>query len=142
MADWEAPLVFKGDSDIPLSDNSWHSPDDDMIRKLRDVVLKKSDGQIADDMPAALKEEWRIYRQRLRDIPADWLKVPNKYINWPQAPDGEMPDRIVTDRMLDEETGLDPHPIIRVAERTAADNDAINQLVPIEGIDETEDDLL
>ena len=96
---------------------------------------------MASDMPAALKKEWETYRQKLRDIPADWLKVPNQYINWPQAPDGEYPDILITEPAL-EEDGTNPHPVIRIADRTAADNDAINQLVPIDGIDETEDDLL
>ncbi len=46
-------------------DKTW-----DMVREHRNGVLQNSDGQIAEDMPAALKEEWKVYRQQLRDLPS------------------------------------------------------------------------
>ena len=39
------------------------------VRKHRDSVLSNSDGQIAEDMPDALKDQWKAYRQSLRDLP-------------------------------------------------------------------------
>ncbi len=41
----------------------------DDIRKHRDMMLRLSDGQLADDMPLDLQEEWKEYRQKLRDLP-------------------------------------------------------------------------
>ena len=144
VADYTKPLVFRGDSVLLQKGeetNRYHVPDDSMIRGLRNSRLNASDGKVADDMPAALKKEWEDYRQKLRDIPQDWAAVPNKLIKYPTAPDGEYPDLDIATPVLDE-NGTNPHPVIRIADRTAADNDAINQLVPIAGIDETEDDLL
>jgi hypothetical protein len=42
----------------------------DDVRAHRDKLLSSSDGQIAIDAPEALQELYRIYRQRLRDLPA------------------------------------------------------------------------
>jgi len=42
----------------------------DVVRTHRDRVLKNSDGAIAEDMPEAMKLEWKAYRQKLRDFPA------------------------------------------------------------------------
>ena len=39
------------------------------VRAHRNNVLANSDGQIAEDMPDALKEKWKTYRQQLRDLP-------------------------------------------------------------------------
>jgi hypothetical protein len=39
------------------------------IRRHRDMMLSLSDGQIAEDMPQSLKDEWMEYRQKLRDLP-------------------------------------------------------------------------
>lgn len=46
-------------------DKTW-----DVVREHRDRVLKNSDGAIAEDMPEAMKNEWKAYRQKLRDYPA------------------------------------------------------------------------
>ena len=84
-------------------------------------------------MPADTKQKWLDYRQKLRDVPADWADVPNHFIKWPEDPDGEYHNEPEND---------DEVPVIMVGERTAADNDAIRQLVDYAGIDETESDLL
>lgn len=49
------------DKDQPLT---WND-----IRKHRDQLLSNSDGQIAEDMPQSLKDDWVEYRQKLRDLP-------------------------------------------------------------------------
>lgn len=41
----------------------------DVLRDKRDRFLQASDGQIAPDMPESLQEEWKAYRQALRDYP-------------------------------------------------------------------------
>ena len=123
--DYTQPLKFRTD---------YRRYDDDFIRKERNAKLKESDGRIADDMPADLKAEWEAYRQKLRDIPADWSAVPNHLIMFPQAPDGEYDDKYVKNE--------DPeHEVTLISARTAADNDAIGQLIPIAGIDEDESSL-
>ena len=41
------------------------------IREHRNKILALSDGQLAEDMPQSLKDEWIAYRQKLRDLPAE-----------------------------------------------------------------------
>ena len=124
VENWEAPIKFKTD---------WRHRTDDFIREERNAKLKQSDARIADDMPADVKQKWLDHRQKLRDIPQDWAAVPNHFIKWPEDPDGEYHNEPEND---------DEVPVIMVGERTAADNDAIRQLVDYAGIDETESDLL
>tara|TARA_A100001234_G_scaffold201476_1_gene194193 strand:+ start:2511 stop:3200 length:690 start_codon:yes stop_codon:yes gene_type:complete len=40
------------------------------IRQKRNEALSNTDSKAADDMPAALLQEWKTYRQKLRDFPA------------------------------------------------------------------------
>lgn len=40
------------------------------IRQKRNDALSACDSKTADDMPAALLQEWKTYRQKLRDFPA------------------------------------------------------------------------
>ena len=129
--DYTKPLVFKQgvNLDNKNTDNDFRRRSDAFIRDIRNDLLASSDAQIADDMPADLKTEWEAYRQKLRDIPADWAAVPNHLIQFPMAPDGEYDDPYV--RNDDPE-----HEVILVGARTAADADAIGQLTPIDGIDE------
>ena len=42
----------------------------DDIREHRDRMLRNSDSALAEDMPESLKEQWKTYRQKLRDLPA------------------------------------------------------------------------
>ncbi len=141
-ADWTKPLVFMGDSE--LDSGRWADADgvlgprhrqlpDGAMRGVRNSRLDESDSKVPADMPSALKKEWETYRQKLRDIPQDWAAVPNHFIKFPVAPDGEYAPEPEND---------DEVPVIMVSERTAEDNDAIGQLIPMAGIDETESDLL
>lgn len=63
----------------------------DDIREKRDQLLEPTDGRMASDMPAALMEEWRVYRQKLRDFPATMQAAgvePNiAFYMFPQGPD-------------------------------------------------------
>tara|TARA_B100000953_G_C17985668_1_gene410439 strand:- start:30 stop:770 length:741 start_codon:yes stop_codon:yes gene_type:complete len=118
--DYTKPLVFRTD---------YRRRDDDFIREERNARLKQSDSRIAEDMPDEVKAKWTAYRQKLRDIPADWAAVPNHLIRWPTDPDGEYDDPYPRDEDPD-------HKVIRVSERTADDDGAMAQLTPIDGIDE------
>jgi hypothetical protein len=42
----------------------------DEVRQQRDTMLDSSDSSMAEDMPEGLKAQFKIYRQRLRDLPA------------------------------------------------------------------------
>ena len=118
--DYTKPLVFRSD---------YRRRTDEFIREERNAKLKQSDSRIAEDMPDEVKAKWLAYRQKLRDIPADWAAVPNHMVRWPTDPDGEYDDPYPRNE--------DPeHEIIMIADRTAADNDAIGQLTPITGVDE------
>jgi len=118
--DYTKPLVFRSD---------YRRRSDDFIREERNSKLKQSDSRIAEDMPVEIKAKWDEYRQKLRDIPADWAAVPNHMVRWPTDPDGEYDDP--------GSRGEDPeHEVIMIADRKAADNDAIAQLTPITGVDE------
>lgn len=51
-----------------LDREDWLTWDD--IREHRDRLLTGSDSQLAEDMPESLKNQWKAYRQKLRDLPA------------------------------------------------------------------------
>jgi len=63
----------------------------DDIRNHRNKMLTNSDSQIAEDMPENVKEVWKIYRQRLRDLPTVMQEnnVPPSiaYYMFPHTPD-------------------------------------------------------
>ena len=48
----------------------------DNIKSTRDKYLYDSDGMLAEDMPAALKQEILTYRQLLRDMPTALADIP------------------------------------------------------------------
>ncbi|MAR18459.1 MAG: hypothetical protein CML44_03710 [Rhodobacteraceae bacterium] len=43
----------------------------DDIRSHRNTQLAQTDGQIAEDMPEDMKNTWKTYRQKLRDLPTE-----------------------------------------------------------------------
>jgi hypothetical protein len=107
-ANYTAPLEFMEYK----RDRSW-----DFFKTVRNSLLEQSDGKIASDMPEAMKQEWIDYRQKLRDMPTDWAGVPEYLVRFPLSPDQT----------------FDPHfspevNVIRIADRTEADNDALSQL--------------
>ncbi len=72
------------------SDLTW-----DDIRQKRNESLEGCDSRQASDMPAALAEEWRVYRQRLRDLPSTLEAAgvsPNiAFYMFPEAPGSATP---------------------------------------------------
>lgn len=65
----------------------------DDIRDHRDKMLRNSDSSLAEDMPESLKDQWKEYRQKLRDLPAVMQAhgvEPNiAYYMFPYAPGSE-----------------------------------------------------
>jgi len=55
------------------------------IRKERDELLEESDYAVLPDAPVTDVEEWKTYRQALRDIPQQ-PGFPNN-IDWPEKPE-------------------------------------------------------
>jgi hypothetical protein len=65
----------------------------DDIRRHRDGQLVGSDSRVTEDMPESLKEEWKEYRQALRDLPAvmqaNGVEPTIAYYMFPQNPDAK-----------------------------------------------------
>jgi hypothetical protein len=80
--------------------------------------LADSDGKIAEDMPDSLKQQWRDYRQKLRDMPTDWADVPGYLVRFPESPD-DGPDPNFNDPDVT---------VTRIADRSDDDVDAIGML--------------
>lgn len=61
----------------------------DRVRKVRNDMLAACDTRIAEDMPTALKDAWKAYRQKLRDLPVNWAGIgtATHLIVWPADPD-------------------------------------------------------
>ena len=111
VEDYTAPLEFLVYTRHKVRDDAW-------LRSVRDGMLLESDGRLSSDMPAALRTQWETYRQKLRDIPETYADVPNWLIRFPLSPDEQI-DRDFNDDDVD---------IIMIADRTAEDQAAIDQL--------------
>jgi len=66
----------------------------DWVRKTRNAMLSGSDSRIPEDAPEAFKATWKEYRQKLRDLPTDWVGVGTAtyLIVWPRDPDQQAKD--------------------------------------------------
>jgi hypothetical protein len=88
------------------------------LKNVRNSLLAASDGRIAEDMPESIKQKWIAYRQKLRDLPEDWGNVPTYLVRFPMSPDE------TSDPNFDDPDA----PVIRIADRTDADKEALSQL--------------
>jgi len=63
----------------------------DWVRAERTRRLNSSDTRIAEDMPDAVKQRWKDYRTKLRNLPQDWVGVGSAthLIVWPMDPDDQ-----------------------------------------------------
>ncbi len=109
VKDYTAPLKFRENKRIYS---------DDFIRSLRNSALAESDGRIPPDMPEELKVKWLKYRQQLRDLPKDWLDVPNWLIKMPFSPDESFDPNFEDPEVT----------VIRLHERSISDAEVIRQL--------------
>jgi hypothetical protein len=92
---------------------------DEWLRSMRNSKLAASDGKIAPDMPESLKQQWLDYRQKLRDLPDDWLEVPNYLVRFPRSPE-DGPNMEFAENIG----------VIMIADRDASDADALQNLPP------------
>jgi hypothetical protein len=90
---------------------------DEWLRSVRNSKLAACDGKIAADMPEALRQQWLDYRQKLRDLPDDWLEVPNYLVRFPRSPE-DGPNNEFAENLG----------VIRIADRDASDADALSNL--------------
>ena len=75
-------IVYRGSEIISQEefDVSW-----DMIRQQRDILLQKSDWRAVKDR--VLPNEWKDYRQALRDLPQHHEEANDAADAFPEAPD-------------------------------------------------------
>ena len=61
------------------------------VRDNRNHLLEASDSKIAEDMPEALKNRWKAYRQKLRELPTEWAGIgtATHLLVWPMSPEDE-----------------------------------------------------
>ena len=61
------------------------------VRDNRNHLLEASDSKIAEDMPEALKNRWKAYRQKLRELPTEWAGIgtATHLLVWPMSPADE-----------------------------------------------------
>ena len=62
----------------------------DWVRATRNQMLDECDGRVAaPDTPEPVIAPWKVYRQRLRDLPSDWAGIgtATHLIVWPMDPD-------------------------------------------------------
>jgi hypothetical protein len=98
---------------------------DDSVREIRNGHLSGSDNMFNEDMPAAMKQEWLDWRQKLRDLPADWKDVPNEFIVFPREP-GTVEHRYSEDSDKDD--------VVWIKDRSEADADALKQIENISNV--------
>ena len=98
---------------------------DDSVRTIRNGHLEGSDSMFNEDMPAELKQEWLDWRQKLRDLPADWADVPNEFIVFPREP-GTIENRYSEDSDKDD--------VVWIKDRSDADADALKQIENIANV--------
>ena len=79
---WKTPRFSVWKSDETIYGWEW-------VRENRNKMLGASDNRIPEDASEAFKAEWKAYRQKLRDLPADWVGVgtATHLVVWPRDPD-------------------------------------------------------
>tara|TARA_B100000902_G_scaffold88693_1_gene92588 strand:+ start:1567 stop:2274 length:708 start_codon:yes stop_codon:yes gene_type:complete len=81
----------------PKFANQVSSPDDpddfsfgwEWVRDTRNQLLAASDSKIAEDMPESIKDRWKMYRQKLRELPTEWAGIgtATHLVVWPVSPE-------------------------------------------------------
>lgn len=74
-------LVDLTSSEISSRDSNEHWRE---LRYNRDLLLSASDWRLLEDSGTTNKEEWKTYRQALRDLPANTTDPTN--VTWPTKP--------------------------------------------------------
>ena len=84
---WKTPRYSHEDENPDGSDTTF---DWEWVRTIRNNMLTACDNRVPTDAAnTAFAQEWKDYRQKLRDLPADWVGVgtATHLIVWPRDPD-------------------------------------------------------
>ena len=84
---WKTPIYSHEIVDTEGSDTTFGW---DWVRNIRNNMLTACDNRVpADAANTAFAQTWKDYRQKLRDLPADWVGVgtATHLIVWPRDPD-------------------------------------------------------
>jgi DNA-binding ferritin-like protein (Dps family) len=65
--------------------SGFHDASWEQVRAFRDELLNSSDWRAVKDR--VLPNEWKEYRQALRDLPQDYEEANDAVDNWPEAPE-------------------------------------------------------
>lgn len=88
---WKTPKFSaeKNPTNDPLNDESEDIWGWDWVRQQRNKILHSSDSRIPEDAPESFKAAWKEYRQKLRNLPQDWVGVGSAthLIVWPRDPE-------------------------------------------------------
>jgi hypothetical protein len=92
---------------------------DESVKQLRNEKLQASDFMTSEDMPDSIKAPIVEWRQKLRDMPADWAGVPPSLVVLPAEPGtfGDGADFLGQ--------GAPDFEVVRIADRTAEDEAVI-----------------
>jgi len=84
---WKTPIYSHEIDDVEKSDTTFGW---DWVRRIRNNMLTACDNRVpADAVDTAFAQTWKDYRQKLRDLPSDWVGVgtATHLIVWPRDPD-------------------------------------------------------
>ena len=84
---WKTPKYSHADENPDGSDTTFGW---EWVRTIRNNMLTACDNRVPTDAAnTAFAQEWKDYRQKLRDLPADWVGVgtATHLIVWPRDPD-------------------------------------------------------
>ena len=84
---WKTPIYSHEIDDVEKSDTTFGW---DWVRRIRNNMLTSCDNRVpADAVDTSFAQTWKDYRQKLRDLPADWVGVgtATHLIVWPRDPD-------------------------------------------------------
>ena len=84
---WKTPIYSHEINDVEGSDTTFGW---DWVRRIRNNMLTSCDNRVpADAVDTSFAQTWKDYRQKLRDLPADWVGVgtATHLIVWPRDPD-------------------------------------------------------
>ena len=84
---WKTPIYSHEINDVEKSDTTFGW---DWVRRIRNNMLTSCDNRVpADAVDTSFAQTWKDYRQKLRDLPADWVGVgtATHLVVWPRDPD-------------------------------------------------------
>jgi hypothetical protein len=90
LVDGETLVELTGEATIgwTYTDGAWVAPlvGINEVRGIRDTLLSETDWRMVSDYPEANQDEWKTYRQELRDLPNGYRPIAGSGIIWPTKP--------------------------------------------------------